>query len=377
MKVLVLNVGSTTLKVSVMDSDTGESIHDELIDRIGQSGGDATDHASAMQDVWQRCQVFSVDAIGHRVVQGASVFPAATLVSDETLAELKQLDALAPLHNPPARGVIEWIHQRARLPQVMVFDTSFFASLPRFATQYAIPNHFYVEHGLRRYGAHGTSHQYVTGVARNWLMQRDLPSRRVISLHLGGGASITASLEGAAVDTSMGLTPLEGLVMATRSGDVDPSIVLALMTQHGLSADDVSTMLNRESGLKGLCGDSDMRTILERRRHGDADASRAIEIYVHRIRKAIGAYVAVLGGLDALIFTAGVGEKSAEIRALVLDRLDCFGLSIDQDTNQSPAVDEVFDISEYDAAAKTLIVATNESLAIAQQTHVCLMPRVP
>ncbi|MGB7326194.1 MAG: acetate/propionate family kinase [Rubripirellula sp.] len=373
MNVLVFNVGSTTLKFACVDTTSGERLTEGLIDRIGQSGGEASDHLSAAKAALDQHRSLSIDAIGHRIVQGGAVFQSPALVTPSVIAELRNLDSFAPLHNPPARSVVEAIDQmKTGLDQVLVFDTAFFATLGPAAYRYAVPESVYVDHGVRRYGAHGTSHRFVTKQAIAHLSQRQpqlASNARIVSLHLGGGASATASVNGVAVDTSMGMTPLEGLVMATRSGDIDPSVPLHLIRNAGMTADQVDHLLNKSSGLLGLCGDCDMRSILSRRDQGDDSASLAIDIYVHRLVKTIGGYVAEMGGVDALIFTAGIGENSAEIRRLATERLQHLGIKIDTQANQSGmSAGTVTDISDSDAAAKTLIVRTNEELEIAVQT---------
>ncbi len=381
MNILVFNVGSTTLKFACINTSSRTRLTHGLVDRIGQPGGDAPDHLSAAQIALDRHAAIPLAAIGHRVVQGGDKFSAPTLVDQHVLTELRQLDTRAPLHNPPARAVIEAITaQTLAIPQVLVFDTAYFVTLPPKAFRYALPDTYYRDHGIRRYGAHGTSHQYVTQAAIDYLAASGIPGdqtgtntdclqpTRIISLHLGGGASVTASIDGVAIETSMGMTPLEGLVMATRTGDIDPAIPLHLIRQLGMSVDDVDHLLNKRSGLLGLCGDVDMRTILQRREIGDPAAHLAIEIYVHRLQKYIGAYLAILGGLDALVFTAGVGENSTVIRQLVAEPLAHLGIGIDLQRNTSVrAAGEIIDLTPAAAVVRTLVVPTDEELAIAQQ----------
>ncbi|EMI16070.1 acetate kinase [Rhodopirellula maiorica SM1] len=370
MNILVFNVGSTTLKYACIDLATGSRVTEGLVDRIGQIGGDATDHLTAARIALDRHKDFALAAIGHRVVQGGDRFAAPTIVNDKVLMDLAKLDTLAPLHNPPARTVIEAMTAlELSIPQVLVFDTAYFSNLPPKAYRYAIATWAYSDHGVRRYGAHGTSHRYVTEQALNFLDAAP-EQRRVISLHLGGGASVTASIDGVAIDTSMGMTPLEGLVMASRTGDIDASVPLYLMRQTGMSVDEIDTLLNKQSGLLGLCGDVDMRTVLSRRRQGDAAASLAIEIYIHRILKYIGGYFAILGGLDVLIFTAGVGENAAEIRKLITAPLAHLGIVIDDQVNESLRANQVIvDLTDPTATVRTLVVATDEEHAIAKQVY--------
>ncbi len=367
MNVLVFNVGSTTLKYALIDTRSGDKLTQGLVDRIGQVGGDAVDHLVAANLALAIHGALTFDAIGHRVVQGGTRFTSPTLVTDQSRRELAALDDLAPLHNPPARAVIDRISEQAvRVPQVMVFDTAYFSSLPPKSYRYAVPESIHIDHGVRRYGAHGTSHRFVTDEALHHLAG-DRSSRRLISLHLGGGASITASIGGIALETSMGMTPLEGLVMATRCGDIDASVPLHLIRNVGMSAADVDRLLNKQSGLLGMCGEPDMRRVLERRRCGDPSATLAIDVYVHRILKYIGGYMAILGGLDAIVFTAGVGEHSAEIRELVTTPLAHLGIRIDAELNHSADRATVRELSAPGATVRTLVVATNEELAIANQ----------
>lgn len=366
MKVLVLNVGSTTLKYAVVETASGKRLDDGVFERIGEPEGDAADHLSAAGAVLDRSEAFEVEAIGHRIVHGGSAFDAPVLVDDQVLGRLAELDVLAPLHNPPGRTVLEELTRRdLGLQQVLVFDTSYFAKLPAAASRYAIPEKYFTEYGIRRYGAHGISHRYVT--------ERILPrltgestEKRIISLHLGGGASATASKGGVAVETSMGLTPLEGLVMTTRSGDIDPAVVYYLNRAAGMSVEQVDHVLNEESGVLGLCGKRDMRNILQQAADGDTSAELAIDVYVHRIQKYIGSYIAILGGLDALIFTAGVGENAAEIRQRVTQPLAHLGVAIDpQRTGVEQADEDVVELTGEGAAVRTFIVATDEERAIA------------
>ncbi|MBB3205904.1 acetate kinase [Rhodopirellula rubra] len=383
MNILVFNVGSTTLKYACVKVSTGERLYEGLVDRIGQVGGDAPDHLSAARCVLEQFGLLpgmqtpkdmpKLSAIAHRIVQGGDSYPTPAVVNAEVLAQLETLDTLAPLHNPSARSVVVAIDSLGvPLPQVLVFDTAYFSTLKPAAYRYAIPEPIYRAHRVRKYGFHGTSHRFVTQLA---IERLDIESpARIISLHLGGGASVTASIDGAAVDTSMGMTPLEGLVMATRCGDIDPSVPLHLIRSAGMSVDDVDRLLNKESGLVGLCGEADMRAILSRREAGDGAAELAIDIYVRRIQKVIGGYIAILGGLDALIFTAGVGEHAVKIRELVTGPLAHLGIVIDPGANESPPMrDSVAEISHPSATVRTLVVATNEELAIARESAQLLM----
>jgi acetate kinase len=363
MNVLVFNVGSTTLKYACVDTASGFTSESGNLDRIGQPEGDAATHIAAAEAVIAKVGWEKIDSIGHRIVQGGSQFEGPTLVDPTVLTDLRKLDSLAPLHNPPARKVVEGLIENP-LPQVLVFDTSYFSSLAPEAYRYAIPDSWFLDYGVRRYGFHGTSHEFVTHQAIGILGGNEVT--RCISMHLGGGASITASVGGKAVDTSMGMTPLQGLVMATRSGDIDPAIPLYMIEAAGVSASQIRTALNRESGLVGLCGEGDMRGVLKRRSEGDSAATLAIDIYVRSIVKHIGSYFAVLGGLDCLVFTAGVGEHAHEIRQLVTAPLEHLGVKICQQANVQRN-GELADISSADSSIKILVIPTNEELAIAQK----------
>ena len=365
MKILVFNVGSTTLKFACIDAQTGQRIHSGLVDRVGQPGGDAEDHVAAAMVALEKVGRENVDAIGHRMVQGGAEFREPTRVTAEVLDRLRPLDSLAPLHNPPARRVVEGLVELG-IDQTLVFDTAYFASLPPEAYRYAIPEELYREHGIRRYGFHGTSHQYVTDKAIEFLGGDE--TSKIISLHLGGGASATASVGGVAIDTSMGMTPLEGLVMASRCGDLDPAIALHLIQHVGMSPAQVDQTFNKQSGLLGLCGESDMRAVLKRRDQGDSAAKLAIDIYVRKLVKTIGGYFAVLGGLDAILFTAGVGEHSHAIRQLVCDALPHLGIQLDATLNDGCS-GAICDLATVDSPVRVLVVPTDEELAIAMQVQ--------
>ncbi|SMP47245.1 acetate kinase [Neorhodopirellula lusitana] len=374
---LVMNVGSTTLKYACIDTESGERLTQGIVDRIGQPNGDAPNHEVAAKSVLDSHATVQPDVVGHRIVHGGECFSAPAMVTPEALKNLATLDDLAPLHNPPARAVVEGLAKsRPELKQVMVFDTAYFTTLPPAAYRYALPVSLYTDHGVRRYGAHGTSHQLVTKLALAYLAKNrtnENPSNqnssgRIISLHLGGGASVTASIDGIAQETSMGMTPLEGLVMATRSGDLDPAVPLFLVKQLGMTADQASSLLNQSSGLIGLCGDADMRTILKRRDDGDPAATLAIDVYVHRLVKTVGGYVAVLGGVDAIVFTAGVGENASPIRSMLARQLQFLGLGLDEERNAATiGPRELTDVSSPTATVRTLVIPTDEEFAIARK----------
>ncbi|WP_298130851.1 acetate kinase [Micropruina sp.] len=385
--ILLLNAGSSSIKYQVIDADDETVVATGLIQRIGDESG-TIDHTVGGQTFHQErgfpnhgralkvmVQLFEengpkladVVAVGHRTVHGGAAFRETTLVTDEMLDHLRELSPLAPLHNPPAIAGIE--AARAALPDVphvAIFDTAFFSSLPIEAYTYAVAKDVAEEHGIRRYGFHGTSHSYVSKKVAE-VLGRPYEELNQIVCHLGNGASISAIRGGVAVDTSMGLTPLEGLVMGTRSGDVDPGLHAYLSRQVGMSIDDIDTLLNKKSGMLGLCGVTDFRDINDLIAEGNADAKLALDVYVHRLLHYIGAYLAVLGSLDAITFTAGVGENNPGLRKAVIDRLAGFGFSLDDEANavrsKEPRV-----VSTPDSKVTVLVVPTNEELAMARET---------
>ena len=378
MLVLVINSGSSSLKYQVRDVEAGNVLTEGLVEKIGMgAGGEGDgqiegprDHAEALEQVdaaiHEALGDRVLDAVGHRVVHGGERFAEPVLVNNEITRAIERLNPLAPLHNPANVLGIRAISKKwPELPQVAVFDTAFHRTLPEHAWRYAVPDELYTNHGIRRYGFHGTSHEYVAHRAAALL---DVPVEEfdAVIAHLGNGASVTAIRGGHSIDTSMGFTPLEGLVMGTRSGDVDPAIVAYLTERLSLSADDVVTALNKKSGLLGLSGSSsDMRDLLARREQGDEGAREAISVYCYRIRKYIGAYAVVLGGVDALVFTAGVGEHSPDIRASVCEGLQVVGLHLDEQANRT--CKGFADIATGDSPGRILVIPTNEELMIARQ----------
>ena len=305
-------------------------------------------------------------AVGHRTVHGGSTFQESTLITDEVIAKLVELQALAPLHNPPGiAGIEAAMALLPDVPHVAIFDTAFFATLPAEAYTYAIDKEVAKKYELRRYGFHGTSHSYVSKKAAE-VLGRPAEDLKVIVCHLGNGASISAVDGGRAVETSMGLTPLQGLVMGTRSGDIDPGI-FKFLSDKGYSIDEIDTLLNKQSGMGGMCGHTDMRDVEAKIEAGDADARLAMDVYIHRLISYIGAYIAVLGGVDAVVFTAGIGENASLVRGEASRRLRHLGLVIDEEKNavrsKEPRV-----ISTPDSPVTILVVPTNEELAMAQDT---------
>lgn len=392
MNVLVINSGSSSIKYQFFRWPTETPACSGLVERIGLDNAVVThklltgeeetstvlsvalpDHEAGLREVARLLadpqlgviqSTSEVAVVGHRVVHGGEIFTATVVVTPAVKDEIRNLFSLAPLHNPAnllGIDVAETTFPQAR--QVAVFDTAFHQTLPEKAYRYALPEELYTEKGIRVYGFHGTSHKYVTEQAAQYLGN---PNARLISVHLGNGCSMAAVRGGRSVDTSMGFGPLSGLVMGTRSGDIDPSVVFHLISQLGYSPEQVSALLNKQSGMLGLTGLSDMRDITKALEAGDANARLAYDLYAYRIKKYIGAYVAVLNGLDALIFTAGVGENDALVRQVVCQELDYLGIQLDEEKNAQRAKG-IREISPENARVKVLLVPTNEELEIARQ----------
>ncbi len=388
MSILVVNSGSSSVKFQLVDPDSGESLASGLVERIGESDGRVEldyrgesveriqhieDHGDGLALAFEMLSDAGIElgsdvtAVGHRVVHGGTVFYRPTIIDDAVVQQISDLSNLAPLHNPPnVLGIEVARKQLPNVPHVAVFDTAFFHSLPDAAATYAIDAAVAAEHDIRRYGFHGTSHRYVSEQVAQFL-ERDLGDLKQIVLHLGNGASASAVDGGRAVDTSMGLTPLEGLVMGTRSGDIDPGVIMHLRRSAGMSVDDIDTLLNRRSGLIGLSGVNDFRELQQRIDDGDASARLAYDVYIHRLRKYIGAYMIGLGRLDVITFTAGVGENAAAVRADALANLEHFGIRIDSERNAVRSK-QARVISADSSAVTVLVVPTNEELAIARAT---------
>lgn len=368
MNVLVINCGSSSVKYEVVDPDAPQPLHSGTIERVGEE----LSHAEAIARVLVEAKAFSLQAVGHRVVHGGDRFRDAVLIDDAVINAIEDWSPIAPLHNPPnLAGIRAARAALPDLPQVAVFDTAFHHTLPRRAYTYAIDQALADKHRLRRFGFHGTSHAYVAAQAAQSL-GRPLSELRLVSLHLGNGASACAIEFGHSTETSMGMTPLEGLVMGTRPGDLDAGVVLALQREAGLSLEEVDRMLNRGSGLKALSGlSNDLREIEARAAEGDERARLAIAVFAHRARKYIGAYAAAMGGIDGVILTGGIGENSVSMRQRICQRLDFLGLVMDEDLNADARVSDqrpVADISRANARVRTLVVRTNEGRMIAQQT---------
>jgi acetate kinase len=398
MKILVLNSGSSSIKFRLFNADDLEVAASGAATRIGEPSARIalrwTDAAGEVQRREADARIDShhagmehigavlretgvlggleeLQAIGHRVVHGGEAFHAPTVVDDDVIDVIRQVSPLAPLHNPAnLDGILVARELFPRVPQVAVFDTAFHQTMPRTAYRYAIPGYLYREHHVRRYGFHGTSHHYVAKQAAR-MLGRPLSQCNLITLHLGNGASATAIRDGASVDTSMGMTPLEGLVMGTRCGDIDPAVHFYLCRHLGLDNDTLDDLLNRQSGLLGLCGVNDMREVHRLAEAGDENAELALGITCHRLRKYIGAYVAVLGHVDALVFTGGIGENDAQVRECACAGLGGLGIVLDDDRN-ARTLSDAGTISAAESRVRVFVVPTDEELEIASQTLAAL-----
>jgi acetate kinase len=370
--VLVINSGSSSLKYQLIQPDSGKSLADGIVERIGERSSPVADHEAALRLAFDQLSEAGIDlktcglaAVGHRVVHGGPTFYQPTVIDDAVITKLKQLSLLARLHNPPAVQGIEVARKLLPdVPHIAVFDTAFFHDLPAAAATYAIDRDLAQKWQVRRYGFHGTSHQYVSEQAAAFL-GRPLDDLNQIVLHLGNGASASAIVAGRPVDTSMGLTPLEGLVMGTRSGDIDPGVIGYLCRVAQMSVDEVESMLNQQSGMLGLAGEQDFRRLHEMIQSGDSAAQLAYDVFIHRLRKYVGAYLAVLGRTDVVSFTAGVGENVASVRRDALSGLVALGIEIDEQRNSRSAKD-ARRISADTSPIAVLVIPTNEELAIAR-----------
>lgn len=360
-----------TLEQATLGAEGDEVLTKGLIENIGE-GGDIADHSQALDVMAERLDRElngrEIDAVGHRVVHGGERFSAPVIVNNEIIRAIERLAPLAPLHNPAAALGLRAIQKKwPEMPQVVVFDTAFHRSLPEKAWRYAIPDAFYRLHGIRRYGFHGTSHDYVTGKAAEFL-GADREDFDAVIAHLGNGASVTAIRGGASIDTSMGYTPLAGLVMGTRSGDIDPSVLTGILTRNkDVDAERLDEILNKESGLAAVGGTNDMRELEQRAGSGDSGAQLAMDMAAYRLAKYIGGYHVAVGGMQCLVFTAGIGENSSAFRRLVVDELSALGITLDPDANEVRSA-ETRVISGNDSAITVLVVPTDEERAIAEAT---------
>lgn len=386
MHILVINCGSSSIKGAVFNSNNNQKVASINIERIHEqpvidingeiTHCEQTGHEAALRFALpllkEKLGDITINGVGHRVVHGGKKFDRPTILTEEAITTIKEVSSLAPLHNPVNLiGIAIAKEIFGDLKHVAVFDTSFHQTMPKRAYTYALPKDLREKYDLRRYGFHGTSHQYVADLAANYL-QTDLKSIRVITCHLGNGASVAAVEYGRSVETSMGLTPLEGLVMGTRSGDVDPGILIHIAKEENLSIDDLNKILNKKSGLTGLSNiGNDLRDIVDKAADGDEDCRLAIQVFAHRLRKYIGAYAAVMGGVDAIVFTGGIGENSVVIRHRAAQRLDFLGALINEDKNNDIELSSDQPVQEFSmnhSRVKLLAIQTNEQLAIAQET---------
>lgn len=386
--VLVINSGSSSIKYQLIEPEEGLVVASGLVERIGEDAGrlrhtfegidtmltePVPDHGAGLRRVLELFAEVGPDlgaagivAVGHRVVQGGARYSGPALVDEKVLADIEELIPLAPLHNPPnLRGIQVARELLPDVPHVAAFDTAFFSDLPDAAATYALDREVATKYRVRRYGAHGTSHQYVSRTAAT-VVGRPLEELRQVVLHLGNGASASAVAGGQAVDTSMGMTPLEGLVMGTRTGDIDPAVIFHLSRNAGYTVDEIDDLFNRRSGLKGLSGQNDMREVHALVAAGDAGARLALDVYAHRLRKYIGAYAAVMGGLDVLSFTAGIGENDEIVRAEALSGLEFLGIELDRQRNAG-RMKEPKVISTDSSRVTVLVVPTKEEHEIARQ----------
>ncbi len=396
MKILVLNSGSSSLKYQLIESDSEEVLSKGLAERIGVVGGggkikhesfcgdrevdvDMADHSEAMEHVFELLtdkvcgavgSIVEISAVGHRVVHGGEKFVQPTLVDEAVATEIEKLAQLAPLHNPAnLKGIRACMSMMPGVPQVAVFDTAFHSTIPDYAYMYALPYKYYTDYGVRRYGFHGTSHKYVSRQAQKILKEAGLePDKtRIISCHLGNGCSLTAVVGGKSVDTSMGMTPAEGLVMGTRAGDLDPAILVFLAKELHAIPNEIDDIINKKSGLLGVSGvSSDMRDVEEAAGEGNYRAKLALELFCYRIKKYIGAYTTAMGGLDAVVFTGGIGENSSAVRERVCEGLGFMGLSLDEEKNNT--LRGAADLSADSSTVKVLVIPTNEERMIARET---------
>lgn len=393
MNVLVINCGSSSLKYQLIETDSEEVLAKGLCERIGidgsaithtPKGGDKVtttvpmkDHTDAVKLVIEKLtddkvgvirSLSEIDAVGHRVVHGGEKFASSVVINDEVMAAIAECNDLAPLHNPAnIIGINACREVMPGVPMVAVFDTAFHQTMPDKAYMYGIPYEYYEKYKVRRYGFHGTSHDFVSKRAAE-ILGKKREELNIIVCHLGNGASISAVKKGQSVDTSMGLTPLEGLIMGTRSGDIDPAIVSFIADKEGISVDEVVNILNKKSGVLGLSGgiSSDFRDLGDAAEAGNEMAKNTLDAYAYRVAKYIGAYMVAMGGVDVIVFTAGIGENNAIVRALVGNYLTCLGTSIDPEKNKLRG-EEVILSAENDKVV-TMVVPTDEELAIARET---------
>lgn len=391
MNVLVINCGSSSLKYQLIDSASEAVLAKGICERIGIDGAftyqpagkekmkssvDMPDHTVAIQTVidalikGEHAVISSLEeigAVGHRVVHGGEKFSSSTIINDEVIAAITECNDLAPLHNPANLIGIEACKTlMPNVPMVAVFDTAFHQTMPRKAFLYGLPYEYYEKYGVRRYGFHGTSHSFVAKRAIEAL-NLDPNNSKIVVCHLGNGSSVTAVLNGESIDTSMGLTPLEGLIMGTRSGDIDPAIIEFVAHKENIDLEQVMNVLNKKSGVQGLSGvSSDFRDLDDAKREGNERAKDAVDVFSYRVAKYIGAYAAAMNGIDAVVFTAGVGENDDVVRELVCENLTYLGCKFDKEANKVRGQERI--ISTPDSTVTAIVIPTNEELAIARET---------
>ncbi len=391
MKIFVLNCGSSSVKYKLYDMEGERVLAEGRVERVGQENATITHQSTGKEKITKTMPILEhtvaisetlhlllhpehgvlnsldeIDAVGHRVVHGGESFSESTLIKEDTKDILDSLAELAPLHNPAnVMGIRAAERLMPHTPQVAVFDTAFHSTMPSHAYLYAIPFNLYQKHKVRRYGVHGTSHLFVTQKAAE-MMGKDIKDLKIVSCHLGNGASIAAVQGGQSVDTTMGFTPLEGLMMGTRSGDIDPGAIFYLMKTYDLSLHEIDSLLNKHSGLYGIAGVSDMRDIEKKMSEGDRLAQMAFDMYEYRIRKYIGAYIAAMGGIDALVFTAGIGENTPSLRTKLCQNLSYLGIELNEELNQKRG--EPLDITTEDSKVRVFVIPTDEELVIARDT---------
>ncbi len=393
MKILVINCGSSSLKYQLIDMSNNGVLAQGLVERIGIDGiltqkvdgrekyvveTDLKDHQIAIDLVLKTLidekqgvikSMDEISAVGHRVVHGGEKYSESVLVTDEVLESLQELIKLAPLHNPAnIIGIKACQALMPNTPMVAVFDTAFHQTMPQKAFMYPVPYEYYEEDHIRRYGFHGTSHKYVSGEVAKW-MNKDISDLKIITCHLGNGVSVTAVNGGKSIDTTMGFTPLDGIIMGSRSGSIDPAIVTFLQKEKGCSADEVNDILNKKSGVLGVSGiGTDFRDIRAAAEKNNERALLTMDIYGYQIKKQIGAYAAAMGGLDAVVFTAGIGEHAPEVRIRALTNMEFLGINIDSAKNDNQNIGDGMEISTPDSKVKLYVIPTNEELMIAEET---------
>lgn len=394
MKILVINAGSSSLKFQLIQMKTEECLCSGIVERIGEAGSEITykmggakhqktmpikDHAEALSTVMSYLldseigvikSVEEIIGMGHRIVHSGEVFSGSVFLSDENLAKLDEVADMAPLHNPAAKTCILACKKvLPNVPNIGVFDTSFHSTMPKKASLYAIPYEDYTNFHIRKYGFHGTSHKFVSAAAIQYLKGKDEKCENIVTCHLGNGSSISAVKGGKCIDTTMGMTPLAGIMMGTRSGDIDPAVVEMLARKKEMSVQEVMTYLNKKSGFFGISGySSDCRDLCDRARAGNERATLALEMFAYQAKKIIGSYAAAMNGLDCIVFTGGIGENSSYVRNMIMKDTDFLGVQFDSEKNEERSNDEVTELSKKTSKVKVLAIKTNEEIVIARET---------